>query len=683
MLQTSLKKPSTKKISFLIPSRKLIFIGLNLFSVLYNPMKKLILLIVICSVGLSSRAQQKEKVKSDSIIHQKTPKDSISKEDEKLFDTIQKRSDRTKIGRLLNKWVLRDPTDSDHNKTDDELAPKYEKDKGKIIRTIRIVTTDPFGYSLADTTKTPHSWFQKTGNAIHIKSKEMAIDKFILFKENESLNPYLIGETERLLREQNYIHQLRITSRPVENTKDSVDVYIQVMDSWSLLPKARISSSHGDAELLERNFIGMGHQLRGQYSRSFEQNQNGYEAEYRINNIRNTFIDFKGKYARDFDQYQNKYLSVSRRFYSQIARWAGGVFFQNRSLERPMPGDTSAFENQDLKFIYQDYWVGHAFPVIKDKERDQITNLTLGLRSFFLNYRQSPDKRYDSIHYFSNERFYLASISLNSRRFVQDKYIFKDGEVEDIPIGSLYGITGGIQQKYDKTRLYAGLQASYGSYFNWGFLSGNIEVGSFFNNRKPEQAAISFQINYFSKLIDLGNDWYLRQFIKPQLVLGFNRKDSFADRLSLNDEFYFTGVRSAEYINYEDQDHYVNYKTASIRGFESEAVGTHKFVVDFQTQVYAPWTIAGFHFNPFLDVTLGYLADKDHSFGSNKVYTGITAGVIIRNDYLVFDSFQLSLSYYPEMPGHGTHVIRSNAVRTHDYGLQSFEVTEPRTVIFE
>jgi hypothetical protein len=76
-----------------------------------------------------------------------------------------------------------------------------------------------------------------------------------------------------------------------------------------------------------------------------------------------------------------------------------------------------------------------------------------------------------------------------------------------------------------------------------GVLSTNFEVGTFFNNSKMEQTAFSFQ-NYFTKLIEVGN-WKIRQFIKPQVILGSNRQNSIGDRLTINEKYGIQGFNSA------------------------------------------------------------------------------------------------------------------------------------------
>lgn len=633
----------------------------------------------------------RDSTKRDSLVRYKgTARDSIAKDSTRFYNQLLKFSKKSDVGKLLEKFILVDSTayydrdkQKDTTQQDQSGMANFGKQHGKIIRNIEIETFDPFGYDLEDSVQRPHSWFQKTGNAIHVQSLPPAITKFLLIKENQALDTFLLGESARLLRAQNYVRRLKFIPRPVQGT-DSVDIEVKVLDSWSLIPKIEFSGSHLNMGAYERNFMGMGHQLRLKYSKYFTDGNNGYEALYRIPNIRNTFVDFSAKYERDHEHYHDKYINLSRRFYSTTTRWAGGLFFQDRSLYRPFPGDTVPFVDKDLRFINQDYWVGHAFPLSREAKRQaNLRNLTLSGRVLLVDYKDLPAQKYDSIRKFSDEEFYLTEIGLNSRHYIQDRYIFRDGEIEDVPVGALYSLTAGIQRKNGRARMYTGVRAAQAGYFPWGFLSGDLELGSFLHHGRLEQGVLSFKLNYFSKLWSAFGNWKVRQFIKPQVVIGFNREEAITDRLSLNDEFYFNGVNSSEYLDYDNQDRYVDYKTGSIRGFESEATGTQKYVLDLQTQFYAPWNLWGFHLNPFFDATLGYLAGKRQSFQSNTFYSAFSLGVIIRNDFLVFDAFQLSLSYYPKMPGREGTNLRTNAFRNHDFGFQSFESTKPRPVIYE
>lgn len=651
-------------------------------------MKKLLFLVLILGYTGVSFAQKKEviqdSVSRDSITIHKTMKEvEKSKDSTGIYKNIKEYSEKSKVGKILHKLMFSEPDKKTGKKEEDNL-PNYAPYSGRIIRDIEINTQKPFGYDVDDTTKTPNSWFQKTGNAVHTKTKPVAIEKYFLFDKGQEIDTFLINETARLLRQQKYVREVRIFPDSTTNGGDSLDLEVRTLDSWTLLPKMRINGTYTKAGIRERNFIGLGHQVNVYYSKRYADGNTGFDASYKIPNIQNTFVDVIGNYRIDLDHFYDRYISVGRKFYSTLTRWAGGAFFQERFLERPLPDQEMNFEDITMKYRYHNYWGGYAFPIFRNEQSiEKNTNLVIGLRASFLDYKRTPSEEYDPENYFSGENFYLTSIGLSSRQFVQDAFIFKDGEVEDVPIGSYYGLTTGIERKNKQNRFYIGGRASYGTYFNWGFLSANLEGGSFVNHSELEQGAISFKVNYFSNIWYLGDRWRMRQFIKPQFVIGFNRLSSKVDRVGLNETPYFRGVHNHEYIDYGNQDRYIDYKNGNIEGFDSYSLGTRKYVIDFQTQFYSPWNLLGFHINPFVNVSLAYLDGDSNDYESDKFYSSIGLGVVVRNDYLVFDSFQLSFAFYPRMPGEGSNIFRSNAYKTENFGFQSFEAEQPRPVIYE
>ena len=109
-------------------------------------------------------------------------------------------------------------------------------------------------------------------------------------------------------------------------------------------------------------------------------------------------------------------------------------------------------------------------------------------------------------------------------------------------------------------------------------------------------------------------------------------------------------------------------------------MGTEKYVLELQTQFYAPWEILGFRLNPFLNYTGAFL--KGGNSSNNNLYSSYGIGFNIRNNYLVFNNFQLSFSFFPEIPGQGFNLFKTNAFETEDFGFQDLQLGKPGTVLF-
>lgn len=538
------------------------------------------------------------------------------------------------------------------------IVPKHLKVEGKIIRNIIITTLDPFGYSDSDIDKIPKNWSERTGNRAHLKSKKIAIRNLLLFSKNKRYSLLEIKESERILRAQNFINRVTITEKLAAPKSDSVDVFVRVLDSWSSIPKFNISNSKTGLGLKERNFFGLGHQLDYYYSNRKSDGKEANNISYLIPNIKNSFIRTEVKYNVDFDRYYSKGITIERPFYSPLSKWAAGIALNQNYLKDSIQDVEENYISQNFKYNNHIFWAGRAFRIIKaDTITERTTNLIIAACFSNLNYLIEPSETLDPTDFYDSEKLLLTGIGINTRQFIEDRYIFKNGQTEDVPVGRIYGITGGYRYKNSKWSPYLGAQISFGNYHSWGFLSTNFEVGSFFKQAKKEQSAISFQANYFTNIIEIGN-WKFRQFIKPQIIIGINREKSLGDLLTINEN-------------------------NGIQGFNSPVYGTQKLIFTLQTQSYSPKSIWGFRFNPYFNYSIAVLGNKNNPIHTNKTYSKIGIGAIINNDYLVFSAFQLSIAYYPNIPFQGDNIFKTNAFETTDFGFQNFELAKPKTISFK
>ena len=599
--------------------------------------RKIIIFILLCFCLQSTYAQVTTKKKDSTDIYNK----------------IRNYSKKNKFTQNLHKLFFKT---NRPKKKEELLAADTTNYDGKIIRKISIVTLDPFGHSVTDTTQMPKNWGERTGNRLHLKTKKIAIYNLLLFKKNTPYNAYKVQESERLIRAQRYVTAVRISNQLTSVASDSVDVTIRVLDSWSTIPKFSISSNQVSVGFKEKDFFGSGQQLEYRFTNRFDDARNANAATYTIPNIKNTYISTTLNYKMDLDNNYTKSVDIERAFYSPLTKWAGGAYVGQNFRKDTLQGPDLTYASQPFKYNFQDFWAGKASKVFED-ETNGITNLIVSGRFLNINYSESPSELYDPTHFYSDEKLILSGVGINTRKFIKDSYIFRNGQTEDVPVGRIYGITLGYQYKNTMWRPYIGAQFSFGNYYKWGFLSTNFEAGTFFHDSKTYQTAFLFESNYFTKLFSLGK-WKLRQFVNPKMVIGVNREDIIGDQLNINEQ-------------------------NGLAGFNSAIYGTNKMVLSLQTQTYSPYSVLGFRMNPFFNYSIAVLGSPNDAMGRNKGYSKITLGLLFSNDYLVFSSFQLSLSYYPTIPYQGDNVFKTNTFETTDFGLQSFELAKPRIVEYK
>jgi hypothetical protein len=591
----------------------------------------------------------------------------VPSKSDSVYTKIEQVSQKKKFYKFLHKVLFRsvDASEISNKKRQNSASITsipYSNYNCKIIRTITIETLDPFGFSAENKNSIPTNKFEKIGNSLHIKTKNWTIRNLLLFNKNEELDSLLIKETERLIRGQRFVRSVKILPVAIPNCKDSIDVSIRVLDTWSAAITGAYANNISNFDINERNFIGLGHEFDINYLKSLDNstaNNYGYDSKYTIPNVLNTFINTSVASKKDLYNNTYKSIKVDRPFYSTFTHWAGGMYFDYKSFNQTLFDQNSTAVTQNFNTNSYSFWGGRAFNVFgKKSEISKTSHLVVTAGFTNSNYQTKPDLTLDPLQYFSSSKLAIATIGISTQKFYQDKYLFRFGTVEDIPYGKVISFTGGFENKNTINRAYFGGRIAYGNYFNFGYLQGNFETGSFFNNGKSEQSIYKFELNYFTNLFPIGS-WKFRQFFKPVLVLGTNRINTIQDRLNLID---------------------VN----GIPGFNSAPLtGTKKFLATFQTQSYNQKEWYGFNFSPYINFTLGFLDQGDHIFFSNKMYSQIGVGVLVNNNYLVFNSFQLSFSYYPSLPIEGSNIIKTNAFQNNNIEFRDFQIGQPALIPYQ
>lgn len=639
--------------------------------------RRILILIIFLSFCTIMMAQQDKPIQDstiqDSLVYKTIdqPSEKII-EDSTKYKAIEAFSKKSKFTGFLHKILFRQIIKEKLPPVEKE-ARKLTSNEGKIIRRIQITTLDPFGYNLSDTSVQPEIFPLKAGNSLHVKTKPLIIKNLLLFKENERFDSLRIKESARLVRSQKYIRDIFLDVLPA--SRDSVDIHIRVSDVWSIVPSYQGTSSVFGLGISDFNFVGLGNNFVARSLWKKPGNENITHLKYLMPNIRNSYISLNVQYLfslnkylpdiMDFDPYfyspdsytpeymfspnRNiiKSIEVVRPFYSPVTRWAGGIFVgQVMTTQSYLNLDSVKYVSSLTNIL--DYWIGRSWQINKRvSPGERITSLVLSGR---MVRTRNPERSAEAINanLFSTHTYYFGNISISSRKYLLDRYIFNYGKIEDVPVGRIFGVTVGIDSQ-QKSRYYLGLNAGWGSYYQFGYLSTHLTYGTFKGQGGFQQGTLTGRIDYYTRLLSAGK-WKLRQFVRPSFIFGINRFP--ADNQPLK---------------------------VGIKGFESiESGASHIIVLSLQTQSYAPWDLAGFRFGPYIFTHLGLLGEEPPGkMKSSRFYSLLGLGVLIKNDYLMFNTFQISVSFYPFIPSRGYNIFRTNAYKTSDYGFRDFEVSKP------
>ena len=125
----------------------------------------------------------------------------------------------------------------------------------------------------------------------------------------------------------------------------------------------------------------------------------------------------------------------------------------------------------------------------------------------------------------------------------------------------------------------------------------------------------------------------------------------------------------------------INLNGDQLYGFSSDLVsGAHKEVFRFETVAYAPYNILGFRFAPALLYGFGTIGEEGDPLFSGRLYNAITLGILVRNENLLVNTFEVSLSFYPFLPEENGGVLEVGSFNSFSLQPPNFTFTQPDVV---
>ena len=567
-----------------------------------------------------------------------TLKDSVLMQRDSVFYTKLKASMyKRRLTRQLYDALFQDVYNSRINTGEVnqlEVNP-FNAFEGRIIGDIYIRRLSVFGQTVYDTLRRPANWIERTGGRLHTNTREHVIrNSYLLFQQGDALNPTVLRDNERLLRSTSIFTDARILVVPRAGSKQFVDVYVITQDVWSLLPNGGFGGLNNFSIGFDQlNFRGLGHQLFAQvaYSGRDPRQRVEYQARYKVPFIGKTFLTAEANmlYLRDLKQVSAR---LYRPFLTPDMKYAGSIEVNHTQLNNRVISRNDSVLLVPLTYNYFDLWIGRSFRLFyKQNNSDEKgrSRLIIALRSTNYEYIRRPDVTADTNQIYQDSRTTLFSVAYSRRKYVRDVLIYGFGRTEDVPVGqSVVGVAGIDDAELGK-RLYTGLNFSQGKYIRrLGYLYGLVSLGGYSRRGQLEQGVFSFESNYFSPLLKTkwGN---MRHFFNTRYTTGIDRFDN-------------------EYISLASSGSGIN--TDGI-GINNDALrGTKRWFINYENILFSRLNLVGFRVAFITFVNLGLVSFPDRALLRGPLYQGYGIGFRLRNENLTFNSFQIRLTYYPNIP---------------------------------
>ncbi len=191
-------------------------------------------------------------------------------------------------------------------------------------------------------------WFYRLINRFHITTRDSVVATQVTFKRGEPFEQRKLAETERLLRQNRYLHDAKVRVTGYQDGK--VTVTITTTDIWTLTPGISITRSGGENrtkfELEDLNLLGTGAALTLQRTKNVDRRSS--IVRFSDRNLGRTWVRLDFEYA-DSDDGNTLFTNLARPFYALDSRWSAGIqLFDNESDERlfSLGRETAGFHRQ-------------------------------------------------------------------------------------------------------------------------------------------------------------------------------------------------------------------------------------------------------------------------------------------------------------------------------------------------
>jgi hypothetical protein len=494
---------------------------------------------------------------------------------------------------------------------------------GKRVRRIQVTNLDVFGPSVDDTTRSTKSRLARILNHLNFQTRETTIRQTLLFREGDTIDPFRLADSERILRNLAFIGDARIVVVKIPGSRDSADVRVIVKEAWTLQLSGSLKEGNRlKVSLADQNLLGLGHQVSVAATLDPSATPRlGFNTNYSMQNIHGSFITGKLEYVK-MPGKETAGLVLSRELISPVLRYAGGLDLRRTSIAVPDSLPSAADNTSDLI----DLWAGR--PIYQwrsQKETGRRPILFLSGRVRHLKFTRRPPVTPSTFYQYHDMDHVLGSLTYIQSWYYRTNLLYNFGRTEDIPYGLLARVTYGLADEEFTRSPYASATLAAGEKIDGlGYGVGEVRIGGYPKGGKIEQGVVRLRTLYFSNLLQVGG-FRFRQFVKAGYTTGIHR---FADS-----SIDFNGDES-------------------IRGvvYNGSVTGTRRLQLNLESVAFTPWRARGVTFAFFTFADLDFIGSGHRSILAQDCYSGLGLGVRLHKASFGIGPVQLRFAWYPRLP---------------------------------
>ena len=503
-----------------------------------------------------------------------------------------------------------------------ELVSRYADHIGKPIEVVIVHQVARFDSSWDEEHGSGQQFLNSVTKPIHSYTKDRLIREYLLFEQGQLVDPFLLADTERMLRELDFINDVRIRIVPLMGETESVVVVIETQDRWPFGVTGKIKDPNRyDLNLFFSNLGGYGVRLDNKliYRGDMEPNL-GYKGTLSKRNIRGSFMDLEVLYEDSWQQ-RSRRAGILRKLIHPGIKWVGGANWEY----------TDVRNNADVprKFELGDYWAGRTIPLrqARSTEKSARPLLVPAVRFRRIDFKERPEANPEYNAAYLNTRDYLAGVTFQRLKHYKTNLLFKMGETEDVPAGFTVKLTGGYQDRefYERTSAFS--QVAYLTTRNRGdILLGFVDLGGYFHDYVFEDGSFNVGGTYITRLMG-GSRYRFRFYSFLTYTSAFNRSGE--NVLVLGNK---TGLRGLE---------------------DNLVLGNKRVILKLESRMFTPWRMMGFKFMVFGYADVGTVGGESDPLVQKKIYSSVGLGFQFENSELVLPATQLRIGFLNSIDENG------------------------------
>ena len=528
-----------------------------------------------------------------------------------MYDKLRIQAEKSWATRMLSNAILFNNINTKFDKDPTkESANDFKRFEGKTIRAIKTINISSIPDSITNGALERVILYiiNKTNN----EPSDKVLNRFLLIKSGDKLNPDILSINEHIIRTQSFISEAEFYIEDIDST--TVDVLLATKSPWSKFGELDVSPKYSKLTIGDKNILGSGNEFSS--SGILEKNGDyklGYALKYKQNNPFGKFLTMEATLHQAFYSMIYK-IEIQRPSIFNIFKNYGAISFSKNEINKDVILKNDTITKAYFDYLDADVWIGRTFGKVRVTDVPKFV-LSTRYRNIYYKYTL-PNEIVNRTDYNSRQNFIMSTI-IGKEKYYKTSMIYTYGQTEDFTTGYKANITSGVEWTKNSFRNYLSGQFSFATYSQTsGYFYGLVKGASFINEGHLQQSTFIAKAKYISPLIKHNRSRF-RQFA----TINYQHTEN----MMPNDYLLFT-----------------NNELTGLSGIIFDSKNT--LSAQLETVWFTP--IYYYGFRPVAYMFFDNILANNNS-GNNNYYNAVGLGIRIHNSNLLFNTIQIQFAYYP------------------------------------